>query len=146
MKLSTRGRYAVRAMLDLALHASEGPVPRADIARRQQISADYIAHLLHHLQKAGLVRSRKGPSGGYLLGKDPDQITVGEIVQAAEGAIALAPCLEPGGHLICAQVEECVARQLWRKVSMVLVETLNSITLGDLCAQAQERHVANRLK
>lgn len=138
MKLSTRGRYAVRAMLDLALYESGEPVPRADIARRQGISADYIAHLFRQLERAGLVRSRKGPAGGYLLGKDPAQITVGEIVQAAEGAIALVPCVEPNGHRVCAQAEDCIARQLWWKVSMTLAETLNNITLQDLCTQTRE--------
>lgn len=139
MKLSTRGRYAVRAMLDLALHESEGPVPRADIARRQGISADYIAHLFRQLEQAGLVRSRKGPAGGYLLGKDPARITVAEIIRAVEGPVALVSCVETNGHLACARAEDCVARQLWRKVSLTLAETLNGVTLQDLCTQTRER-------
>ncbi len=139
MKLSTRSRYAVRAMLDLALHESEEPVPRADIARRQGISADYIAHLFRQLEQAGLVRSRKGPAGGYLLGKDPARITVGEIIRAVEGPVALVSCVEKNGHLACARAEDCVARQLWRKVSLTLAETLNGVTLQDLCTQTRER-------
>lgn len=138
MRLSTRGRYAVRAMVDLALHQSEGPVTRADIARRQGISADYIAQLFRRLERAGLVRGVKGSSGGYLLGRDPAAISVGEIVRTAEGPITLVHCVAPEGEKRCTRAEGCVTRCLWRRVSVALAEMLNGVTLQDLCNQARE--------
>ncbi len=138
MRLSTRGRYAVRAMVDLALHQSEGPVARADIARRQGISADYIAQLFRRLERAGLVRGVKGPSGGYLLSRDPATISVGEIVRTAEGPIALVHCVAPGGEKGCVRAEDCVTRCLWQRVSAAVAEMLNGVSLQDLCNQARE--------
>ncbi len=134
MQLSTKGRYAVRAMLDLALHAGESPVSRAEIARRQGISADYIAQLFRKLEQAGLVRGVKGPGGGYMLGRDPTNIRVGDIVRVAEGPIALVGCVEAGGAA-CARAEQCAVRRLWQEVSQVVAQTLDDVTLKDLCGR-----------
>ncbi len=136
MRLSTKGRYAVRAMVDLALHVHEGPVSRAEIASRQGISADYIAHLFHRLQQAGLVRGVRGRSGGYLLGRDPTRIHVGEIVRAVEGPMALTECTAPGGEAVCPRTDHCVTRRLWLEAARAVAETLDGVTLADLCAQA----------
>jgi len=114
MRLSTQGRYAVRAMVDVALHAGESAVPRAEIARRQGISAAYIAQLFRKLERAGLVQGVKGPTGGYRLARPPAQITVGDIVRAAEGPIALVHCVPPDGEARCRRAECCVTRRLWQ--------------------------------
>lgn len=138
MRLSTRGRYAVRAMVDLALYGGDGPVPRADIASRQDISGDYIAQIFQDLQRAGLVRGVKGPGGGYLLERKPSEICVSEIVWAGEGPLALVDCVGPEGADACELYEQCVTRQLWKKASEAIAETLNGVTLEDLRAQACE--------
>lgn len=136
MRLSTRGRYAVRAMADVALHAGEGPVPRSEIARRQGISPDYIAHLFRKLERAGLVQGMKGPAGGYCLGRHPSEITVGEIVRAVEGPVALVHCVAPGGEKRCPRAGVCPTRCLWQKASAAIADVLDHVTLQDLCAQA----------
>ncbi|HHS98458.1 MAG TPA: Rrf2 family transcriptional regulator [Chloroflexi bacterium] len=138
MRLSTKGRYAVRAMVDLALHAHEGPVSRAEIAGRQGISADYIAHLFHRLQRAKLIRGVRGRSGGYLLARDPAHIRIGEIVRAVEGPMALTDCTVPGQETVCPRASRCVTRALWLKTAQAVAETLDSVTLADLCRQATE--------
>jgi Rrf2 family protein len=140
MQLSTRGRYAVRAMVDLALHAEGGPVSRAEIARRQGISPDYIAQLFLRLQRAGLVRGIRGPGGGYVLGRDAAEIRVGDIVRTVEGPMALVGCVESGGEVACSRAGGCVTRRLWQRVSEAISETLNGVTLADLCVEAHELH------
>lgn len=137
MKVSTRGRYALRAMLDLALHDSGRPVLRREIAERQEISPDYVAHLFRQLRNAGLVIGVKGPSGGYLLTRDPGLIRIGEIVRAVEGPIAAVDCLLPMQQDSCHRLEHCVARFLWLDLSATMAEFLDSITLADLCDQAR---------
>jgi Rrf2 family protein len=138
MQLSTKGRYAVRAMVDLALQEQGKPVPRVDIAERQRLSADYIAQLFLDLQKAGLVRGVKGPGGGYVLEKPPAEIRVGDIIRAVEGPIALVDCVKPGGETSCPMAAQCVTRNLWQRTSNAISETLNDITLEDLRSQACE--------
>jgi Rrf2 family protein len=125
-------------MVDLALHVREGPVSRAEIADRQGISADYIAHLFNQLQQAGLVRSIRGRSGGYVLARDPAHIRVGEIVRAVEGPVALTDCTIPGRETACPRTSRCVTRKLWLKAAQAIAETLDGVTLADLCAQADE--------
>ncbi len=136
MRLSTRGRYAVRAMVDVALHAQEGPIPRAEIARRQGISPDYLAQLFRRLERVGLVQGVKGPAGGYRLGRHPSQITVGEIIRAVEGPIALVHCVAPGGERRCPRASGCLTRNLWQKASAAVADVLDRVTLQDVCAQA----------
>ena len=138
MRLSTKGRYAVRAMVDLALHAQKGPVPRTEIADRQGISADYIAHLFNRLQQAGLVHGVRGRSGGYVLARAPSQIRIGEIVRAVEGPVALTDCTAPGGEAVCPRTDHCVTRRLWLKAAQAVAQTLDAVTLADLCMQTTE--------
>lgn len=137
MRLSTRARYAVRAMVDLALHSCQGPVSRADIVERQGISADYIAHLFARLQEAGLVRSTRGRAGGYVLGRDPAQICVGEIIRLVEGPVALTDCTAPGGDRSCPRAGYCITRRLWLKASEAIADAFDGVTLADLCAQTE---------
>jgi len=138
MRLSTRGRYAVRAMIDLALYEAEGPVQRQDIARRQDLSIHYLEQLLVLLRRAGLVESARGPGGGYRLANSPDRIRVSAIILAVEGPIALAPCLENPKQPGCPRMPECAAHRLWRDIARQIEAALNALTLADLCQQARE--------
>ena len=131
IRVSTRGRYALRAMVDLARHNGQGPVARHDIARRQDISADYVAQLFRPLQAAGLVEGVKGPGGGYRLIRRPDQIRAGDIIEAVEGRVALAPCLEHGEGS-CPRSNDCATRRLWEQLSTRMRQMLDAYTLQDL--------------
>ncbi len=137
MRISTRGRYALRAMVDLALHADGGPVLRQDIAARQGISADYVAQLFRMLQEAGLVNGVKGPGGGYVLARDPATITALDIVQAVEGPIAVVHCVLPEGEPACNRVDHCVTYLLWKRLSAAISDLLRTMTLRELCDEAR---------
>ncbi len=138
IRISTRGRYALRAMVDLALHADEEPVLRQDIAERQGISTDYVAQLFRRLRAAGLVKGVKGPGGGYRLARDAETIRVGDVVRAVEGPVAVVHCIVPGDEPSCNRVDRCVTRLLWKRLSEAMTEFLDSVTLKDLCDQTQQ--------
>ena len=130
MKLSTRGRYGVRAMLELAINAGKGPVPLRDLASRQEISAKYLEQLLIPLKGAGLVKSVRGPSGGFVLGRTPSLISIGQVIGAIEGSTALVDCVdEPQA---CPRSAYCPTRGIWVKAKEALDNVFNSITLQDL--------------
>lgn len=137
MRISTRGRYALRAMVDLALHADVGPVLRQDIAARQEISADYVAQLFRHLHAAGLVEGVKGPGGGYVLARDAVTITVGDILRAVEGPLAVVHCVRSSDEPSCNRVDRCATYLLWKRLSALVAEFLDSVTLQDLCDEAR---------
>ena len=138
MRISTRGRYALRAMIDLALHTDEGTVSRQDIAERQAISSDYVAQLFRRLHAAGLVEGVKGPGGGYRLVRDAASIRAGDVVRAVEGPVALVHCVTPGDEPSCNRVDHCATRLLWKRLSETVTEFLDSITLQDLCNDARQ--------
>jgi len=139
MRLSTRGRYALRAMIDLALHTDGGPVLRSDIAERQEVSAHYIEQLFVKLRRAGFIESVKGPGGGYMLAKSTDQMRVGDIIRTVEGPIALVHCVAPQQEeATCPRVDSCVTHLLWQRLSDKVAEVLDSVTLEELCDQALE--------
>lgn len=138
MRISTRGRYAVRAMIDLALHDGESPIQRQDIAQRQDISIHYLEQLLVRMRKAGLVQSIRGPGGGYRLSRSPERIRISDIILVVEGPIALAPCLEDSDEPACPRMAECVAHRLWRDIAEQLEQALGGVTLADLCQQKRE--------
>lgn len=137
LRISTRGRYALRAMVDLALHADKGPALRQDIAARQDISADYVAQLFRLLHAAGLVKGVKGPGGGYILARDPAAITALDIIQAVEGPVAVVHCVLPSDEPACNRVDRCVTYLLWKRLSAAISDFLGSITLQDLCDEAR---------
>ena len=137
MRVSTRGRYALRAMLDLALHEGNGPVPRQTIVARQGFSSAYVAHLFRRLRAAGLVKGVKGPGGGYVLARPAASISAGDVVRAVEGPIAVVRCASPGGERFCARTEDCVTRTVWQRLSATVAGFLDGITLQDLCNDAQ---------
>lgn len=139
IRISTRGRYALRAMIDLAQHGDDGPVARQAIADRQEISADYVAQIFRNLQSAGLVEGVKGPGGGYRLTRDAGGIRAADVVQAVEGPVAIVhcilPCPEEGPS--CSRADRCVTHLLWKRVSEAMSEVLESVTLEDLSEQAK---------
>ena len=141
MKLTTKGRYAVTAMLDLALHFEQGAVTLSDIAKRQGISLSYLEQLFAKLRRNGLVDSIRGPGGGYNLAREPSRISVAEIVLAINENIDARRC---GGEQNCAQDERCLTHQLWEDLSERIHTFLSGITLADLVSQPNVREVALR--
>lgn len=138
MKLSTKGRYGVRMMIDLAAHYGEGPVLLRDIAKRQEISEKYLSNLIHPLKSTGLLEATRGVHGGYVLGKAPSEITMKEIVQVVEGPICLVDCVEKPA--LCSRVSHCVSHDLWREAAEGISLVLDKYTLADMV----ERQKAKR--
>ena len=130
MKLSTRGRYGTRLMVDLAQHYAQGPVPLAEIAKRQDLSAKYLEQLIILLKGAGLIQSARGRRGGYMLGRKPEEISVGEIVEVLEGRLAVVGCvMEPD---LCSRSPECPTRDIWSNLTAVIKKQLHAINLQDI--------------
>jgi Rrf2 family iron-sulfur cluster assembly transcriptional regulator len=143
MKLTTKGRYAVTAMLDLALRYDKGAVTLADIAKRQGISLSYLEQLFAKLRRSGLVDSVRGPGGGYNLALEPSKISVAEIIVAINENIDATRC---GGEKNCHGDEKCLTHQLWEDLSTRIYEFLSGITLGDLVTKPHVQEVASRLE
>ncbi|MDP2729260.1 MAG: Rrf2 family transcriptional regulator [Dehalococcoidales bacterium] len=137
MKLSTRGQYATRALLDLALHQGNGPVPLKDVAQRQEISLQYLAHLMTPLIASGTVSTTRGPKGGILLARAPEEIKLSEVIQQVEGSIAPAECVN--NPEVCHRSELCVTRDIWDELKRAIVGVLESITLGDLVERQRKK-------
>ncbi len=134
MRLSTRGRYGTRLMVDLAQHYAHGPIPLAEIAKRQDLSAKYLEQLIILLKGAGLIRSVRGRRGGYVLARKPGQISVGEIVETLEGKLSVVDCvLEPE---LCYRATECPTRDIWVGITDVVKKQLFSLSLGDILAKS----------
>ena len=131
MKISTKGRYALRLMLDLAIHDTGEPTRIRDIAARQEISEKYLEQIISTLNKAGYVKSVRGPQGGYHLAKEPAQYTVGMILRLTEGSLAPVSCLE-GEVNTCARQENCVTLRLWKMLNQAVSDVVDRVTLADL--------------
>lgn len=129
MKISTKGRYGLRLMLDLATFTAGEPVPLKEIAERQDISDKYLEQIVTHLNRAGLVRSIRGAQGGYTMGMSPSQITIGDILRATEGSVCLVDCAKDPN--CCEKSEKCIASAVWRKVHLAVEDVVNTITLQD---------------
>ncbi len=132
MKLSTRGRYGLRAMFDLAMNQSQGPIPLNEIASRQNISESYLEQLFANMRKEGLVKSVRGAHGGYLLGASADKIYIGQILRTLEGDIAPADCVREGDEAQCMDADACVTRIVWEKIRDSINQVIDSITLEDM--------------
>ncbi|MFC1992643.1 RrF2 family transcriptional regulator [Chloroflexota bacterium] len=130
MKLSTKGRYSTRAMLDLAVHFGEGSIQAKDIAERQQISARYLQQLFGPLRLHGLVKSIRGAEGGFVLAKPPAEIQLGDVIRAAEGSASLIECAHHPEN--CDQSDVCVTRQVWVELEKATSKMVDSISLQDL--------------
>ncbi|MGI6006104.1 MAG: RrF2 family transcriptional regulator [Ruminococcus sp.] len=131
MKISTKGRYAIRLMLDIAVNYTGEPVRVKDIAKRQEISEKYLEQIVSILNKAGFVRSIRGPMGGYMLQRSPAEYTVGMILRLTEGSLAPVECVgDPG--MKCSRAEGCAARLLWAKIGAAVSSVVDEVTLEDL--------------
>ena len=127
MKVSTRGRYALRLMLDLALNNTGEPVRLKDVAKRQE---KYLEQIISILNKAGFVKSVRGPAGGYSLKRKPEEYTVGMILRLTEGSLAPVDCVEDGAD--CGREDQCVTVMLWKKLNDAINSVVDNITLADL--------------
>ncbi len=137
MKLSTKGRYGTRLMLDLTLHYKEGPILLKDIASRQDISEKYLWQLISLLKNARLVLSTRGSHGGYDLARSPEEITLKEIVLALEGPLGLVECVDESK--VCNRTNACVMRDIWQEVSDNFLDTLSSFSLADIAKKHTEK-------
>lgn len=141
MRLTTKGRYAVTAMLDLAIHSDKGPVSLSEISKRQEISLSYLEQLFSKLRKADLVASIRGPGGGYQLGRTLDTIYIAQIVDAVNESIDATNC---GGKGNCQQGEVCLTHHLWSDLSDQIHQFLNSISLAKLVERRDIKAVTRR--
>lgn len=134
MRLTTKSRYGTRMILDLALHAEDGPVPLGDIAHRQNISLKYLEKLIPKLKEAGIITSQRGPFGGHMLAREPREITVGEIVRVLEEKTAITDCAERSEKLcgFCNRAGDCLSRWVWIEASRAMFDRLDQITIASL--------------
>lgn len=150
MKLTTKTRYGVRALFDMAFHAGTLPVQVKDISRRQDISPRYLEQIFQVLKKAGLLRSKRGPQGGYSLARLPAEITLLDIITATEGRIALLDCSEEGDgnkgeSTPCERMKHCVTQSFWAEAGQHLETYFASVTLKDICDKARALGIEREL-
>ncbi len=138
MRLTTKGRYAVTAMLDLAIHYKEGPITLADISQRQGISLSYLEQLFARLRKRGLVESTRGPGGGYRLSRAATEIAVGEVITAVDEKVDATRC---GGNGNCQEDDRCLTHELWMDLSDQIFRFLQNISLGELVKRREVQEV-----
>lgn len=141
MRLSTKSRYGVRALFDIAYHSVGLPTQIKDISRRQQISPRYLEQIFQRLKKAKILGSKRGPNGGYFLLMDPAEISLGHIVRATEGPFELVFCTSDNPKRKCPRAASCVAKEMWTQISMEIGSFFDSITIDDLCTRAKEMGV-----
>ena len=141
MRLTTKGRYAVTAMLDLALHYTDGPITLADISQRQGISLSYLEQLFAKLRRQGLVDSTRGPGGGYRLSRTPAEIPVADVITAVDEKLETTRC---GGLSNCQDDERCLTHELWTELSDQIYLFLSNISLGNLVNRQGVQDVAAR--
>jgi len=141
MRLTTKGRYAVTAMLDLAIHAREKPITLADISQRQGISLSYLEQLFSRMRKQGLVASARGPGGGYRLSRDANDINVAQVISAVDEKVSVTRCEGRGD---CHNGGPCLTHNLWCNLSDQIYDFLNGITLGQLVEEQHVKDVASR--
>ena len=141
MRLSTRTRYGIRAMLELAENVGRGPLQLRIIARRQDISVKYLDQLMAILKSAGFVRSIRGAKGGYILAKAPEQIKLSDVFNCLEGPVVAVDCTENENY--CARAPDCVARQVWAQLQEAVTAVLQSITFQDLVDRTKDKKALN---
>ncbi|MBF9017065.1 MULTISPECIES: Rrf2 family transcriptional regulator [unclassified Oceanispirochaeta] len=139
MKLSTKSRYAVRLMINLAWNYKQGPSQLNEIARKEEISEKYLSQIVINLRAAGLIRSVRGAHGGYLLTQNPALTTLKEIVEVMEGGLDIVDCLTDEDN--CGRSGQCLTRNVWNKVSQAIKDTLADINLADLSKQVNKSNV-----
>ncbi|WDC83761.1 Rrf2 family transcriptional regulator [Caloramator sp. mosi_1] len=144
MKLSTRGRYGVKAMFELALNYGSEPLSIKTISEKQNISEYYLEQLFGSLRKAGLVKSIRGAQGGYVLSRPPSEITVGDVLDVLEGPIEISECIEDEDN--CSRVEYCATRLLWIKIRDSVNQVTHSITLEDMVNDYKSMNIITSIK
>jgi Rrf2 family transcriptional regulator, iron-sulfur cluster assembly transcription factor len=134
VKFSTKSRYGTRLLLDMAQHYNQGPIQLGEIARRQNISVKYLEQIIIPLKRARYVESMRGPKGGHVLAKPPEEITLAEIVALLEDGASMVDCAENAA--VCERAESCPTRFIWQEASQAMFDRLKSITLADLVQRA----------
>ena len=130
MRISTKGRYGARAMVDIGEHYGKGPVSLRELSKRQSVSMKYMEQIIALLKASGLIRSARGARGGYVLAKEPREISLHDIVQAVEGSRSLVDCLDD--ETLCDRAKECVTYEIWHDVQRAVYKILDSTTLADM--------------
>ena len=143
MKLSTKGRYGVKAMVDLAINYGEQPVSIKSISERQSISEYYLEQLFSSLRRANLIKSVRGAQGGYVLNRSPEEITIYDVINVLEGPIEVSNCLDDGA---CNNIDCCATRLLWRKIKNSIDSVTSSITLKDIVDDYNEMTLIKGVK
>lgn len=141
MRLTTKGRYAVTSMLDLAINSDHGPVPLADISRRQSISISYLEQIFSRLRKNGLVDSARGPGGGYRLSRTPELISIANVIDAVDEKVDTTRC---GGKENCDGEEKCLTHELWADLSAAIYQFLDGISIATLLSRGEVQLIAAR--
>jgi len=148
MRLTTKSRYGARAIFDIAYHSAGMPVQIKDISKRQEIPPRYLEQIFQKLKKANIVKSVRGPGGGYVLAKHPNKITVGDIIQAMWEPIDPVFCVdsETKQNKKCSRAEECVTRLVWKEAGEKITKLFDSITISDLCEKARNLGVKKDMR
>jgi len=142
LKISTKGRYALRMLLDLAENKNSGFIALKEIAERQNISKQYLEQIITIINNSMILRANRGKHGGYMLAKEPSEITVGQILRITEGNISSISCLE-GEVNQCDKVDTCKTLYIWKELNKVIADYLDSVTLQDILNKYQEQHIDN---
>lgn len=138
MKISTKGRYALRLMLDLAINHTGSYIPLKTVAQRQEISDKYLEQIIHQLSKAGFVQSARGAQGGYRLARAPKDYTIGEILRTVEGSLAPVSCLDCGTP--CDKIDSCITISLYKKIQDAIDGVVDNTTLEDMISEYRAKH------
>lgn len=139
MKLSTRARYGLRALIDLAIYSETEAVSIQSIANRQNISVSYLEQLMSKMKKANLVESTRGASGGYRLARPMEEISVGDVLRVLEGSLEAVDCTAYGGKHTCEGAESCVAKYVWKRINDSITEAVDHIMLGQLIEESRRK-------
>lgn len=145
MKLSTKGRYGLRAMVDLAVHSEKEPVSIASIAARQSISESYLEQLIAKLKRAGLVGSVRGAGGGYISSRKPEEISVGDVLRALEGSLDPVECPGLEAENGCGGADVCVTKYVWKRINDSINRTVDEIKISELVKESREVAEKNRI-
>lgn len=139
MKLSTKGTYGVKAILDLAIHNYENPVVIKSIAKRQNIPENYLEQIFTTLRKSEIIQSIRGSQGGYMLAKNPEEITVGMVLRILEGSLAPVHCAEENKPIVCNRYVNCITKYIWAEIRDRIYSVVDSITFADLIKICNEQ-------
>jgi Rrf2 family protein len=148
MRLTTKSRYGTRAIFDIAYHSAGRPVQIKDISRRQEIPQRYLEQIFQKLKKADIVKSVRGPGGGYMLARDSGKIAVGDVIRAVRETIEPVFCVDSDSksNKKCSRSDQCVTRLVWKEAGELITEYFNSVSIGDLCKKAKSMGLKKEVK